>query len=133
MKLYALWAFYSLAAQVDALPAVDVVSVKPAGGPTAIPGGGLRYGGQGCRNSPGRVNCNFTLSNYLEWAYSVKHWQISGPGWLNSEVYDVAGSGRRDKGILHALGDQLGLRLEARRVPVDILVIGHVKRTPIAN
>jgi len=35
--------------------------------------------------------------------------------------------------LLTALQDQLGLKLEKRRLPVDILVLDHVERMPIEN
>ena len=36
-------------------------------------------------------------------------------------------------GIFTAVQDQLGLRLESARAPVEILVIDHIEKTPIAN
>ena len=35
--------------------------------------------------------------------------------------------------IFTALHDQLGLRLQARRAPVDIFVIDHIEKTPTGN
>jgi uncharacterized protein (TIGR03435 family) len=35
--------------------------------------------------------------------------------------------------LMNALQDQLGLRLEARKGPVDFLVVDHVERLPIGN
>jgi uncharacterized protein (TIGR03435 family) len=35
--------------------------------------------------------------------------------------------------VFSALQEQLGLKLEARKVPVDVLVIDHVEKTPIEN
>jgi uncharacterized protein (TIGR03435 family) len=35
--------------------------------------------------------------------------------------------------IFTALQDQMGLRLEARKAPVEILVVDHIEKTPIAN
>jgi uncharacterized protein (TIGR03435 family) len=36
-------------------------------------------------------------------------------------------------GIAEAIQDQLGLRLERRKAPVDILVVDHVEKTPTEN
>jgi uncharacterized protein (TIGR03435 family) len=36
-------------------------------------------------------------------------------------------------GILNALQEQLGLKLEAKKGPVDLLVIDHVEKTPVEN
>jgi uncharacterized protein (TIGR03435 family) len=44
-----------------------------------------------------------------------------------------AGEVRKDKGILSVLEAQLGLKLQPRKMPVDILVIDHVERTPTRN
>jgi len=35
--------------------------------------------------------------------------------------------------IFTALHDQMGLRLQARRAPVEIFVIDHIEKTPTAN
>jgi uncharacterized protein (TIGR03435 family) len=35
--------------------------------------------------------------------------------------------------VFTALQDQLGLRLEARKAPVEIFVIDHIEKTPSAN
>jgi uncharacterized protein (TIGR03435 family) len=35
--------------------------------------------------------------------------------------------------LFTALQEQLGLRLERRRMPVDVLVVERVERTPVGN
>jgi uncharacterized protein (TIGR03435 family) len=45
----------------------------------------------------------------------------------------ASGEARKDKGILNVLEAQLGLKLQARKMPVEILVIDHIERTPTRN
>jgi uncharacterized protein (TIGR03435 family) len=35
--------------------------------------------------------------------------------------------------IFAAVEEQLGLKLESKRIPVDILVIDHIEKTPTEN
>ncbi|MGD0497357.1 MAG: TIGR03435 family protein [Bryobacteraceae bacterium] len=87
--------------QGAAAPAFDVASVKPSPA-AALPGGGGRGeglgallgigGGRGGRivTSPDGVTLrNATLSACMQWAYDVKDYQISGPGWLSEDRYDI--------------------------------------------
>jgi uncharacterized protein (TIGR03435 family) len=67
----------------------EVASIKPAPPPT----GGMilvmMSGGPGSAD-PGRVTfTNMTVKNILMRAYEVKSYQISGPGWLDSERFDI--------------------------------------------
>src|SRR3974390_695603 len=75
--------------QASATPQFDVATVKPS---ASSPDGRIRImmrGGPGT-NDPGRVDyAGVTLKNLLSSAYSVKPSQISGPGWLDSERYDI--------------------------------------------
>jgi uncharacterized protein (TIGR03435 family) len=41
--------------------------------------------------------------------------------------------GRRDRGVLAVLEAQLGLKLEPRRAPVEMLVIDYINRQPTSN
>lgn len=67
--------------------AFDVASVKPA----AI----WKPGGEGSKRSrieysPNSLSMwNVDLTGCVQWAYSVKFYQVSGPGFLNSERYDI--------------------------------------------
>jgi uncharacterized protein (TIGR03435 family) len=42
-------------------------------------------------------------------------------------------AGETGPSVYSALQEQLGLRLEARKIPVDIVVVDHVERTPTEN
>ena len=70
-------------------PTFEVASVKPA---APISGNMIRVmmrGGPGGPD-PGQITyTNVTLKNVLMNAYGVKGFQISGPGWLDSERYDI--------------------------------------------
>jgi uncharacterized protein (TIGR03435 family) len=71
------------------LPTFDVASVKR----TRLV---ARSGGEGESRASIIVtngnliirNCN--LRDCIEWAYRVKNYQILGPGWLNTEKYDIS-------------------------------------------
>lgn len=69
--------------------AFEVASIKPSpppGNGRMMMGGG---GGPGTRD-PGRYTMsNMPLKALLGQAYDVKDFQISGPGWLDSERFDV--------------------------------------------
>src|ERR1700732_2290797 len=70
-------------------PAFEVASVKPS-----LTG---RAGGEGSRrervdHTPGSLTMrNVSMKSCIQWAYDVKSFQVSGPGWLETERYDVVG------------------------------------------
>jgi uncharacterized protein (TIGR03435 family) len=45
----------------------------------------------------------------------------------------IAPDGEPPPSIFNALQEQLGLKLEARKGPVDLLVIDHVEKKPAEN
>src|SRR5260370_32828399 len=69
-------------------PAFEVASVKPS-----LIG---RAGGEGSRrekvdHTPGSITMrNASMKSCIQWAYDVKSFQVTGPGWLETERYDVA-------------------------------------------
>jgi uncharacterized protein (TIGR03435 family) len=70
-------------------PSFEVASVKPA---APITSNFIRVGMRGGPGSsdPGQITyTNVTVKNVLVNAYGVKSFQISGPGWLDSERYDI--------------------------------------------
>src|SRR5579864_8599913 len=79
-------------AQSDAQPVkleFEVASVKPA----APQGGGRglvgKQGGPGTAD-PGRLTyTNLTLKAMITTAYDVKPDQVTGPGWLDTERFDI--------------------------------------------
>ncbi len=71
----------------------DAASVKPAAQPTPNGRGMIRIagptGGPGSKD-PGRIHYPYTsLKNLLMNAYDVKNFQITGPDWLDREMFDV--------------------------------------------
>src|SRR6185312_4345924 len=71
----------------------EVASVKPAAPPSANGRGMIMFrapsGGPGTKD-PGRINYPFiSLKNLLMNAYDVKNYQITGPGWLDTERFDI--------------------------------------------
>jgi len=71
-------------------PAFDVASVKVH--PTTNSGGrGGPFGFETITPSPGGVTMtNVPLKSVIDWAYHVQPVQVSGPGWLEVDRYDVA-------------------------------------------
>src|SRR5215472_7951145 len=82
-------ALLAAASFAQTTPNFEVASVKSAA-PQA--GRGLMrrlMGGPGTPD-PGRITyTNVTLSMLLTNAYDVKHYQVTGPAWLDSEGYDI--------------------------------------------
>ena len=87
----AVWCAVAGHGQTEKDPAFEVVSVKPVGnsisyGPTR-PGSGLTLG---LRYSPTRVAGNSQIFSMIEEAYALKAYQIVGPDWIRTEVYEIA-------------------------------------------
>jgi uncharacterized protein (TIGR03435 family) len=120
-------------AQTEEAPAFEVASIKQA---APQPAGMLRVmmrGGPGSPD-PGQVTyTNVTLKNVLMNAYDVKGYQIQGPGWLDSERYDIMA--KVPKGAtkeqfrlmlqnLVAERFKVALHRETKEMPVYSLVVG---------
>ncbi len=78
----------------DKPPAFDAASVKPATPPTPDGRGMIMMsgpsGGPGTKD-PGRIHYPYmTMKNILMNAYDVKTFQIVGPGWLDTERFDIS-------------------------------------------
>jgi uncharacterized protein (TIGR03435 family) len=107
--------------------AFDVASVKRMPPPL----GGVR---SSMNLSPGRLTCSsVNLRKLIAQAYSVKDFQLSGPDWLNSEIYDIAATmppaTSTDQVLLtmqNPLADrfQLALHRETKEIPMYALVVG---------
>jgi uncharacterized protein (TIGR03435 family) len=68
----------------------EVASIKPAAPPTNGRGFVGRQGGPGTAD-PGRVTyTNLALRTLITTAYDVKTYQVTGPGWLDTERFDIA-------------------------------------------
>ena len=77
-------------------PAFDVASVKPSVNSTGgRKGGGLGILGGNARGgsftvSPNALTArNATLSGCIQWAYGVRDYQVTGPGWMNDDRFDI--------------------------------------------
>jgi uncharacterized protein (TIGR03435 family) len=88
------------------LPTFDVASVK-----ASQPGntGGERRGRENIQVSPGTVTMrNVNLKSCIRWAYHVTEYQVTGPAWLDSERYEIAG-----KAAAPAPDEQLRLMMQS--------------------
>jgi uncharacterized protein (TIGR03435 family) len=87
------------------IPSFDVASVKVSQ-PAA---GGERVRRDNIQVSPGTVTLrNVNLKTCIRWAYHVTEYQVSGPAWLDSERYEIAG-----KAAGPAAEEQLRLMMQA--------------------
>ena len=114
-------------------PAFEVASVKPA---APITGNFIRVGMRGGPGSsdPGQITyTNVTVKNVLMNAYGVKGFQISGPGWLDSERYDIVAKLPRGATkaefmamLQNLLAERFKLTLhrEKKDLPMYALVVG---------
>ena len=108
-------------------PAFEVASVRPHK-PTVSQERAL----ESIDSGPGSLTIrNASLSSCIKWAWQIKDYQISGPGWLNDERYDIsakaAGSAPLDqrRQMLRTLLTerfQLQVHLETKELPVYELV-----------
>ena len=114
-------------------PTFEVASVKPA---APITGNMIRVmirGGPGSPD-PGQITySNVTVKNVLTTAYGVKGFQISGPGWLDSERYDIIaklprGATKAEFMVMlqNLLAERFKLTLhrEKKDLPMYALVVG---------
>jgi len=84
--------------------------------------------------SPGRLTCtNVTLKKLLVRAYSLKDYQVTGPDWLNTELYSIVASMPADtfgEDLLEMVQGliterfQLATHREMKEMPVYELVVG---------
>jgi uncharacterized protein (TIGR03435 family) len=89
-------------AQSESIPAFEVASVKPA------KPGDLSDDREDIRTSPGTLTMrHVSLRSCIQWAYRVNGFQISGPGWLGSDRFDITA-----KAASPAKDDQLRLMLQ---------------------
>jgi uncharacterized protein (TIGR03435 family) len=112
----------------------EVASVKPA--PVPSTGGvffGPARGGPGTPD-PGQITWSFVrLKDLITTAYDVKPYQVSGPGWLDTERYNVvakvpAGATKEDVRVMwqNLIRDRFALALhhESKEFQVEDLVVG---------
>jgi uncharacterized protein (TIGR03435 family) len=107
----------------------EAVSVKVVSAGANVPG---RVRGGPGTNSPGQLSGAGTMRSLLMMAYGLKNYQISGPGWMESERYEVvakipAGASKADVAMMlqAMLADRFGLvaHLETKELPIFALVV----------
>ncbi len=123
----------ALAQTAENSPTFEVASVKPA---APITGNFIRVGMRGGPGTPdpGQITyTNVTVKNVLMNAYGVKGFQISGPGWLDSERYDIVAKLPRGATkaqfmvmLQNLLAERFKLTLhrEKKDLPMYALVVG---------
>jgi len=123
----------ALAQTAENSPAFEVASVKPAAPITGNRIQVMMRGGPGSPD-PGQITySNVTVKNVLMNAYGVKGFQISGPGWLDSERYDIVAKLPRGATkaqfmvmLQNLLAERFKLTLhrEKKDLPMYALVVG---------
>jgi len=113
---------------VYAQPAFEVASIRPS-----APAGDTKVN-VGLHIDGARVSFNsLSLKDYIAFAYEVKDHQISGPEWLASERFDIAGTlppgterGQVRAMVKNLLAERFGLKLhtESREFPVYAIIRG---------
>lgn len=120
-----------LIAQTEMPPAFEVASVKPV--EARHRGAGPLRGGPGT-NSPGRLSGIASMKTLLLRAYDVTAYQLSGPGWMDTERYEIdaripAGATREQVAtMLQSLLAQrfrLAVHRETHELPVFELTAGR--------
>uniref|UniRef100_Q022I4 Soil-associated protein, TIGR03435 family n=1 Tax=Solibacter usitatus (strain Ellin6076) TaxID=234267 RepID=Q022I4_SOLUE len=109
--------------------AFEVVSVEHS--PAVPPGSGVN---SSMKLDPGRLTCtNVSLKKLILNMYDVKDYQVSGPAWMDTELFDIVATMPRDttgeEVIAMAktlLADRfhLAIHKETKEVPVYGLVVG---------
>jgi hypothetical protein len=90
-------------AQSPAKPAFEVASVK------IVKSGDLQDDREDIRTAPGTLSMRrVSLKSCIQWAYGLSGFQISGPGWLGSDRFDITA-----KVASPAKDDQLRLMLQS--------------------
>ena len=118
-------------------PEFEAASVKPA---EPLDTGAMMAGGRisirfGCSSAdPGRLTCSgMPLRALLVRAFGIKNYQFSGPGWMDSERFDIvakvpAGATPEQVNLMlqKLLVDrfQMTVHREAKELPVYALVVG---------
>jgi uncharacterized protein (TIGR03435 family) len=105
----------ALSQPATARPAFEVASVKPSAPGSS--GGGITPGPDGLTAR------NVTLLFCIRIAYDVQEYQVSGPGWLNNDQYDIAA-----KTGAPVSQDQLRLMLQTLLADRFRLVLHHETR-----
>src|SRR5579871_4759775 len=71
----------------------DVASIKPMD----LVGEGR--GREAINVDPVTLNLrNVTLSSAIQWAYNVKYFQVSGPGWIDDKRYEISAKSAKPAG-----------------------------------
>jgi uncharacterized protein (TIGR03435 family) len=114
--------------------AFDVASVRvstapPPRGPEMMHGGGEKI-----EANPGSlIMRNVRFASCVQWAYNVQDYQVTGPGWIQSQRYDIAAKAAGDakeeqlRLMLQALlADRFKLEChkESKVIPLYALVVG---------
>lgn len=127
--VYVLPALMLLVAKAEPRLEFEAATIRPA----VLPKGPVPRGGPGT-NDPGRMRYSYmSVKNLLMTAYGMKNYQISGPAWIESQVYDIearvpAGATKEQAAVMlqNLLADRFQLKLhrETKEVPIYNLVAG---------
>jgi len=122
----------------DARPTFDAASVKPAPPPDGRGGRRVAMMGGPGTDTPGRINFeNIGLGAVIGKAYDVKYYQISGPGWFESERFNIIatvppGTTKEQFRLMlqNLLADRFKLALHKETREMSIYSLGIAKNGP---
>jgi uncharacterized protein (TIGR03435 family) len=116
--------------QPAAQPAFEVASVKKS----SFPGMGEGRGRPTVKTTPGSLSMrNSSFKSCVQWAYNLKDYQVTGPGWIDSERYDIVAKAADpvpDDELRQMLQTMLADRFklvchrEIKELPVYVLTVG---------
>ena len=115
--------------------AFDVVSVKPKGDkvPVQLPDGRWTLNIVPLRYTPGRVTWTNSLDVFIEHAYSLSDWELEGPSWIHSLIYELEAKFPPETNMATArlmfrtmLAERFGLQFhwESRKTPGYVVSVG---------
>ncbi len=130
-RVYLLFLVFSGAIAQQAPPAFEVASVKPT---TFDP----RKDRPGFETEPGALTARAVdLGLCIEWAFDLKPYQISGPGWLGSQRFEIsakaAGPASTDvlKRMMQTLlADRFKLAFHREKKDLEVYVLLQGKNPP---
>src|SRR5690348_8469035 len=131
-RLTAVVLFGGLLAAQPREPSFDVATVKHVGNSVVV--GPSEPVMMGCQYEPARLRCRVQIASLMETAYGVEPFQVQGPDWVQTELYEIAatmpeGTSRETTRLMmrKLLAERFGLKFhkEQKEFPIYALVVAN--------